>query len=64
MQSACIYYYDNYDDYRNNKNLHTKYCLFTAFKHNKDRIKLYRYDTLLFDSDKPLVYVTRIVFDF
>lgn len=62
LQYCTIYYYESYNDYFNLQNRKSKCIPYSAFKHNKDVLKLYMYDKCVFDSGHPLVYITSVIF--
>lgn len=64
VKQCIIYFYESFDDFYHHKNLKSTCIPFTAFKHNKDTLRLYRWDRCVFDSNTPFVYITRITFDF
>lgn len=60
-----ISYYNTYNDMYMKKNKqHSHYNCVTAFRHNKDCLRLYFYDKILFDSDKARIYIDTVKFNY
>lgn len=58
-----IEFYETWDDYYHKKNKKSKYFTVTAFKHNRDTLKLYYYDTCMLNTAKQRWYIDQITFD-
>lgn len=58
-----MYYYNSYDDFAYKKNLRkSHFAPVTAYRYNKDLLRIYFYDKCLFNSDKANVYIAKVVF--
>lgn len=60
-----VWYYANYDDMSRDVNIRKlHFPLITAWRCNKDLLRLYKFNEKVLDTDRDKIYIKKVVFEY